>query len=236
MKNEQINYQPKIAMPIKNEQEVWKPPIWNSSKVPDKLLPDTPKPYDGYETVAEFVAARKGMEPEENPDADPETPQALKKPRKEWKWPKATKKNTEHEDDHGNPLPEDSLAMKNLSLIFEWMILRATITLNDINKALFEPVAEPLEDIDATFTSQEAKYIAACDNYINLINDFSSTQRENHDLRKKLKPGEARKSGYGVAIKSFSIEPIISEGQIRDVVLILCWNPHSSSLGVPIKH
>jgi hypothetical protein len=47
---------------------------------------------------------------------------------------------------------------------------------------------------------------------------------------------QGRTSGYGRAVKDASITPIVEDNRIKYAVVVLVWNPHSSSMGVPIPH
>src|SRR6476646_4925414 len=126
-------------MGVINEQiTIWRPPVWIASLAPMRLLDDTYKWYDPerYISVDDFVSTRKQAMPEADQNADPKDGGGG---RREWKWPHP-KANTEHDG-----VPENSPQWRNLSLIFEWVILRATITLHDINRALFDNVNQPLE-------------------------------------------------------------------------------------------
>jgi hypothetical protein len=137
----------------------------------------------------------------------------------------------------------ESLGMKRLSLMFEWTLLRATITLNDIDRALDN---QSLLDVDLPANAtQTEKYEAARQNYLSVLRDLDDHEPEikrdrlNPDQSAPVTPANGklgRKSGYGRSLKWFYIAPVIFGGRIRAARIIVHWNPHSSSLGVPIQH
>lgn len=267
--------------PLKNQAEIqadfdtasnnkvqhyhWIPPEWK----PDLKLPDNSKDYDpklfpenvfghfdGPSSVAQFVANRRQAGTEDKQDADPEQDDEIssvqgKVARRHQKWPNPLA-STEHEDKDGNLLPKDRVEWRRISLIFEWAVLRAIITLNDINKALAN---EPLEDFDGSVgTDQRTKYNAARANYLSFLKDLDERQviekKGGHhqdddeaklltgpDLTKKLDSSkQGRKSGYGRSVKWIFVAPVIHQHKIKAARIIMVWNPHSSSLGVPVLH
>jgi hypothetical protein len=163
-----------------NEQDLF-PPKWINATAP--VLGDF-TPFPPYASVQEFVDERRSAglgSPDEDPESDPVHP-GQKKDRKKWNWPKHDD-STDHDDNH-----PDTKEMRRLSVIFEWAILRATITLNDINRALdwAEGKAGTLELEDFTPPNQpttqsifgtdadsfKRRYEAARNNCHSLLNDF----------------------------------------------------------------
>lgn len=229
----------------------WK--LEDNATDPDSMF----HPYPGYSTVQEFVQTRTGTPVEIDENADPDTPHG--KPRKEWKWPKPTadtshvdpvkvsEDGTEHFTDNelqqlerelansgkmkqakflkelGRFIGANTVGMRRLDVIYEWIILRATVLLNDLQKAL---VAQ-----------SSADYESARTNYINFLRDL-----DDHEPEKKNEPLDPNsqkkfgKSGYGRSIKWTYIAPVIQGGGIHAARIIVHWNPHSSSMGVPIRH
>lgn len=211
-----------------------------------------------YKTVEEFVKTRTATDDvETDENADPDTPHG--KPRKEWKWPKPTadtshvdpvkvsEDGTEHFSDNelenleknlaakgqkreakflnelGRFIGSKTVGMRRLDVIYEWIILRATVLLNDLDKAV---QAKSFE-----------LYRPAWSNYINFLRDL-----DDHEPEKKKEPldpnpkNKSGKSGYGRSIKWSYITPVIHGGRIHAARIIVHWNPHSSSMGVPIRH
>lgn len=241
-------FPPELAEIIKAK---WK--LEDNATDPDSMF----HPYPGYSSVQDFVDTRTGADVESDENADPETPPG--KPRKEWKWPKWTadtshmdpvrvsEDGTEHFSDNelqnleknlaakgqkkeakflnelGRFIGSKTVGMRRLDVIYEWIILRATVLLNDIDKAL---VAQ-----------SSADYESARANYINFLKDLDDhepgTKQKPLDPDSKKKTG---KSGYGRSIKWTYIAPVIHDGRIHAARIIVHWNPHSSSMGVPIRH
>jgi hypothetical protein len=125
-----------------------------------------------------------------------------------------------------------SPGMKRLELIYEWALYRMTELLGDFNKALgSEPVYEQVRK-----------------DYLKFLRDLDDHQPElgNEPLNPRGDPDptptdpdrrtRARKSGYGTTIKWNCLQPVIVDGLIKGARLIIQWNPHSSSNGVPIEH
>ena len=128
----------------------------------------------------------------------------------------------------------ESPGMKRLARIFEWVLYRATILMQDLNVEL----------------QNGANYETARTNYINFLRDLDDHEPEKGPKRTPLeiKKGEngrpeklefkdkASSSGYGRAIKWTCIEPVISEGKIVGTRVVVKWNPHISSSGIAIPH
>jgi hypothetical protein len=238
----------------------WMPPAWNqllTDRDSRRILPNnsadfpmdmfkvynpdsvTPPP---YATLQDFIAAGRHTAVDGDQNSDP----TGKGKRKDWDWPNP-KASFEH--DHDNP---EDIGMRRLGPVFQWALLRATITLNDINQALdaaLDNPGYPLEDFKPQPGSAAAKYDAAVANYVSFLKDFGDHEpEEKHnpkdpdpkldpDLSSPLDPKfPGRKSGYGKATKYLLVAPVIFEGRIKAARVILHWNPHSSSNGVPIPH
>ncbi len=160
------------------------------------------------------------------------------------KWPKYSF-DTTHEDGDGNEFPEDSRQMKRLGLIYEWAVLRAITTLTDINNVFLEKPL--LEKGFEGITGKQQKYNAARTNYITFLQDLEDSEPERSEEQEPLDPSlntpldannpkkSGRKSGYGRSLKSVYIAPVIFNHLITGMRIIVVWNPHSSSMGVPIK-
>jgi hypothetical protein len=123
----------------------------------------------------------------------------------------------------------NSFGFQRLASVFEWTIFQATVLLNEINKSLNDKSGQAQE-----------KYEAARANYLAFLKDLddhepATTPREM--IKGKGKIGvEPGKRGYGRTIKWSYIDPIIVNGRIEEARVIIHWNPHSSSNGVPINH
>jgi hypothetical protein len=113
----------------------------------------------------------------------------------------------------------DSAGMKRLARIFEWALYRTTELLGDINKGL----------------NNEKDYNDARDNYLTFLRDLDDHEPGLHSRKLDVKDKKSH-SGYGKAMKWVCIDPVIFKGQIYGARVVIKWNPHSSSNGVPIKH
>ena len=141
----------------------------------------------------------------------------------------------------GRAVGPKSLGMQRLKLVFEWIVLKATILLNDINKALDD---QPLAAFDGAKqpSTQQQKYETARENYIQFLRDLDDHEPEtkpdktNAILYENEKAFLDRKSGYGRTLKWVYIAPVIVDGRVEAARIIVHWNPHSSSGGVPIIH
>ena len=113
--------------------------------------------------------------------------------------------------------------MKRLALVFEWALYRSTVLMKDINDALERG------------QSGEDDYKEARSNYINFLKDLDDRRPEASDTPLDVKDKKAR-SGYGRAMKWNCIDPVIYGGRIVGARVVIKWNPHSSSNGIPILH
>jgi hypothetical protein len=230
----------------------WIPPIWDAKSAPPTLEDNAANagnfaPYDPdpnhapkYAKIEDLLNFRKGTQVEGDKDYDPAGPDG-KKERKAWHWPTADA-STEH---HLGTPSENAKGMRRLSALFEWAIIRATVTLNDINRALDfatkKSNQDTLEDFgNFQFPNATDMYTAARDNYLSFLRDFDEHEAKygNPDLGTPLTypKDKGRQSGYGKALRWAYIDPVIVDGRIQATRIIMLWNPHSSSLGVPIKH
>jgi hypothetical protein len=117
-----------------------------------------------------------------------------------------------------------SPGMKRLGLIFEWALHRTTELLGDLNAALDKGSAG------------ETDYNNARKLYIQFIKDLDDHEPEKHGRRKLDVTDKASASGYGRSLKWACIDPVICSGRIVGARVIIHWNPHSSSNGIPVQH
>lgn len=115
----------------------------------------------------------------------------------------------------------ESPGMKRLALVFEWALYRTTVLMNDLNKALKR--------------ANKGDYEQARINYIHFLRDLDDHEPQLSNRPVNVKDKKAR-SAYGRALKWACIEPVIFTGQIVGTRVVIKWNPHSSSNGVPIPH
>jgi hypothetical protein len=113
----------------------------------------------------------------------------------------------------------ESPGMQRLARVFEWALFRTTELMGDINAAL----------------QNEQKYKRARENYLNFLKDLDDHEPEAHSRKLDVKDKESP-SGYGRAVKWTCIDPVIFKGQIYGARVVIKWNPHSSSNGIPIEH
>jgi len=217
---------------------LWIPPEWdeltkeNGKGVLDDTCAD-PGPFDNNNAAIVRVENGKKIGPPESPESAPND--------RNWPHPFA---DTSHIDEpeftnedlnhvvaalqarHPDALERlkrivgpDSPGMQRLTRIFDWALYRTTELLGDINTAL----------------GNEQQYRAARDNYINFLTDLDDHEPESHD-RKLDVSNKKFPSGYGRAMKWTCIDPVIFRGEIYGVRVVIKWNPHSSSNGIPIKH
>jgi hypothetical protein len=117
-----------------------------------------------------------------------------------------------------------SPGMKRLGLIFEWALHRTTELLGDLNDAL------------AKGSAGETEYNNARNLYIQFIKDLDDHEPEKHGRRKLDVKDKKSASGYGRSLKWACIDPVIFKGRIVGARVIIHWNPHSSSNGIPVQH
>ncbi|MBI4659575.1 MAG: hypothetical protein HY735_12110 [Verrucomicrobia bacterium] len=214
----------------------------------------------------EFVSSQREKEMETELTADPETPPGKNRKEWKWPHPasdfnhvdpiKSTPdKKTRFSDKELQRIKEkldlageaklskyaeeltrlvgpSSQGMKRLGVVFEWIVLKATMLLSEINSQLD--------------SENKTGYEAVQENYIKFLQDLDDHEPQtkqcvlNPSLKRKDDESEAqalgRKSGYGRAIKWAYVAPVIVGGRIKAARIIAHWNPHSSSLGVPVVH
>jgi hypothetical protein len=118
----------------------------------------------------------------------------------------------------------DSLGMQRLALVFEFTLCQVTDLLEDINSTLR---GSP----DKTKGPDKANYNKAREAYIDFLANLDDREPEITG-----RPVASGKSGYGKAIKWAYFDPVIVNGAIVGARVIIRWNPHLSSSGVPINH
>ena len=120
----------------------------------------------------------------------------------------------------------NSFGFQRLGSVFDWAIFRATVLLNDINKSLEKKS-------QADYENARANYLA----FLKDLDDHEPATTPREMIKGEGKIGvEPGKRGYGRTIKWSYIDPIIVNGKIEEARVIIHWNPHSSSNGVPINH
>jgi hypothetical protein len=117
-----------------------------------------------------------------------------------------------------------SPGMKRLALIFEWALHRATVLLGDLNDAL------------AKGNAGEADYTLARTLYLKFLKDLDDHEPEKNGQRRLDVKDKTSASGYGRSLKWACIDPVIFDGRIVGARVIIHWNPHSSSNGIPVQH
>jgi hypothetical protein len=124
--------------------------------------------------------------------------------------------------------------MARLKRIFEWALHRASVLMSDLNRGL----------------KHRAAYEKARENYIHFLRDIddhepekgpktSPREREAGELGRPTKLDPRNKllaSGYGRSLKWTCIDPVIFDGKIVGTRVVVKWNPHISSSGIPINH
>jgi hypothetical protein len=119
---------------------------------------------------------------------------------------------------------ENTPGMKRLERLFDWALYRTTELLSDLNDTV----------------NDEVPYTEARENFIAFLNDLDDHEPGKGTVRLNPRgepPGEKlRKSGYGLTIKWTCLKPVIKDGMIIGARVVIQWNPHSSSNGVPVKH
>jgi hypothetical protein len=121
-------------------------------------------------------------------------------------------------------LGPQSVGMQRLAQVFDWALCRTTELLYDLNTALTE--------------QNETRYGRARTNYLKFLHDLD--ERDPLRLNQVWKPEHTKdktaRSCYGKALKWACIDPVILGGKIVGTRVVIQWNPHSSSSGVPISH
>ena len=116
----------------------------------------------------------------------------------------------------------DSFGMQRLALVFEFTLCQVRDLLENINSTL-RGSPKP--------TKGKGNYEEARKAYIDFLANLDDREPEITG-----RPVASGKSGYGKAIKWAYFDPVIFDGAIVGVRVIIRWNPHISSNGVPIKH
>ena len=131
---------------------------------------------------------------------------------------------------------KESDGIVRLGRVFEWTLWRATVLLNDINRALDdqELAAFQREGCQQP-ASQQAKYEQARNHYLAFLTDLDDHEPETKPGPVNVEDPKCR-SAYGRAIKWVCIDPVIFEGRVAEARIIVKWNPHMSSSGIPVKH
>lgn len=122
----------------------------------------------------------------------------------------------------GRLVGPQSPGMKRLGLIFQWVLYRTTVLMGDLNSALEK--------------QSQANYDEARDDYINFLRDLDDHEPEKDDRKRLDVKNKKSPSGYGRALKWACLDPVIVGHKIVGARIIVKWNPHSSSAGVPIRH
>jgi hypothetical protein len=130
----------------------------------------------------------------------------------------------------------ESHGTARLTRVFQWTLWRATVLLNDINKALEnQDLAAFRLDPNQQPATQQTKYEAARNHYISFLTDIDDHEPETKP--DAIEPLDPRfRSAYGRAIKWACIDPVIVGGRIKEARVIIKWNPHLSSSGIAINH
>jgi hypothetical protein len=130
----------------------------------------------------------------------------------------------------------ESLGMKRLGAVFEWVLYRTSELMKEINDAL--NMQTRAGEADYRVEAVRVTYQNAWKNYIAFLKDLDDHEPEKHSKdQNTLDPtSKGSPSGYGRALKWACIDPVIYKGFIVGVRVIIHWNPHSSSNGIPIKH
>jgi len=215
---------------------LWIPPEWETVKSNNGKLVDNSDdagPFDNVAAAEKRVEEGKKIDPQGSPESPPSKtawphPFSDTSHVDETQFPQADYANlvTELGVKHPSTLDKlklivgpDSPGMKRLARIFDWALFRVTELMGDINGAL----------------NNENAYKTARENYLNFLRDLDDHEPETHgrklDVKDKTYP-----SGYGRSVKWACIDPVIFDGKIFGARVVIKWNPHSSSNGVPIKH
>jgi len=120
----------------------------------------------------------------------------------------------------------DRERFQRLELAYDWVMCRTYKLLSNLNSAATE--------VDKD--KQKRDYEVARTNYLDFIRNL-----DNHEPQeKKGEVNPAKCLGYGKVVRWVYIDPIIQEIQGKNVItgvtIVLEWNPHSSSSGIPVQH
>jgi hypothetical protein len=224
----------------------WIPPKWDVVKTAGLNLRDTSPDRNGFKPLSDdpspaagtkkFVDACEAKNPEPHPGNDPDPRQwvhqgsdfrhidptefadadidALKKDIEKLGSAAVGKKAFDNLNTIVGP---QSRGMKRLARVFEWTLWRATVLLDDINKALDDKELAAFRNTTAPKPkNQEEKYDKAREHYLAFLRDL-----DDHEPETKSKPSIDLKdpklrSGYGRTIKWVCIDPVIVQGRIQE--------------------
>lgn len=121
---------------------------------------------------------------------------------------------------------ENQKVMHRLKLVFDFIVCRTRQLCLDINDAVL------IYDKDPTAYENASKA------YVEFLQNLNERKPKGKPEKKDLESGK----GYGKHYRQLFITPKISipkDSQtplITGAIIVLTWNPHSSSSGIPIKH
>lgn len=237
----------------------WIPPEWGEVQLAGFLLQDTSPAENGFkspgaptgseEDTGDFVDTHNAFTLENQP-GHPPSPDRWVNPFSDFRHidPEdfsdediaqlgpITGDNADEFEKLRRVVGSESLGMARLARVFLWTLWRATVLLNDINRALDdEDLAAFRLDPTQQPTTQEDKYNAARNHYIAFLTDIDDHEPETKP--DPINPLDPRFRGaYGRAVKWACIDPVIVGGRIQEARVIIKWNPHLSSSGIAIKH
>jgi hypothetical protein len=232
----------------------WIPPLWEDLKTGGDgkpILPDNSRDVNDFKPLRSdgtkaFLAECAAVPPESYP-GEQSNPS-----RKMWPHPHSDFRHNDPEEFSDEDLEAletqvgnsaalrklkkivgpQSEGLQRLASVFEWMLWRATVLLNDINKSL-DDTALAAFDSGPQPKTQEEKYNAAREHYINFLVDLDDREPETKSTPVNLRDPKSR-SAYGRALQWVCLEPIIVGGRIEEARVVAKWNPHSSSSGIPL--
>jgi hypothetical protein len=120
----------------------------------------------------------------------------------------------------------ESLGMQRLACVFQWITEQSHALLTEVNEGLGLGCKQSKPDRE--------RYNKARLAYIQFLNDL-----DDHEPRvrgREIIPARLGQSGYGQTIKWAYVFPAIYQGKIYGAKVIIMWNPHSSSNGIPVPH
>jgi hypothetical protein len=126
----------------------------------------------------------------------------------------------------GRIVGRESLGMQRLACVFQWIEEQAYELLSEINNALGVGPKKTKPD--------RGRYNKARDAYLAFLNDLD--EHEPRVRGREIIPGKIGQSGYGQTIKWAYVFPAIHQGKIYGAKIVIMWNPHSSSNGIPLPH
>ena len=124
-------------------------------------------------------------------------------------------------------------ALLRLRLAFDFLVCRTRDLCVEIN--------EGVKFYDTTNDQTWGRYLNARQTYIEFLQNL-----DDHEPKANLKKADLDKGlGYGKHYRWLFVDPTIEEVEIikgsvkpliTGAIIVLLWNPHSSSSGIPIKH